>query len=220
MRTHARGTCRQQDSSTTTATRTRSRPSSLQPPPCYPPPSTGLGRGVATPFARRRPNRECALTRWEPADNKTLRPQRPHAHGRAPLPLLPLSSFATARRHRSYARHSPTCQPTRLNRHQLRPPSAHHSAGPALRYSRGTKEPSQRWRGGSCMNAIAAALCGFSSTRRLSRASPAVQSRMAPTALLKISGWPALTISIVVLAFSRARRSAVVAALACLRERR
>ena len=53
------------------------------------PTSTGLGRGVAAPFARRRPNRECALTRREPADNKTLRPQRPHAHGRAPLPLLP-----------------------------------------------------------------------------------------------------------------------------------
>lgn len=28
------------------------------------PTSTGLGRGVAAPFARRRPNRECALTRW------------------------------------------------------------------------------------------------------------------------------------------------------------
>ena len=50
------------------------------------PTSTGLGRGVAAPFARRRPNRECALTRWEPADNKSLIPQRPHAHGRAPLP--------------------------------------------------------------------------------------------------------------------------------------
>ena len=53
------------------------------------PTSTGLGRGVAAPFARRRPNRECALTRWEPADNETLIPQQPRAHGRAPLPLLP-----------------------------------------------------------------------------------------------------------------------------------
>ena len=91
------------------------------------PTSTGLGRGVAAPFARRRPNRECALTRREPADNKTLRPQRPRAHGRAPLPttpaLLPPSGFTTARHRRSCARHSPTCQPTRLDRHQLRPPS-------------------------------------------------------------------------------------------------
>ena len=50
------------------------------------PTSTGLGRGVAAPFARRRPNRECALTRWEPADNKILIPQRPRAHGRGPPP--------------------------------------------------------------------------------------------------------------------------------------
>ena len=58
-----------------------------------PPPSTGLGRGVATPFARRRPNRECALTRWEPADNKILIPQRPRAHGRGPPSLLPPPCF-------------------------------------------------------------------------------------------------------------------------------
>ena len=57
------------------------------------PTSTGLGRGVAAPFARRRPNRECALTRWEPADNKILIPQRPHAHGRAPLPYYPRPAY-------------------------------------------------------------------------------------------------------------------------------
>ena len=91
------------------------------------PTSTGLGRGVAAPFARRRPNRECALTRGEPADSKILIPQRPRTHGRAPLPTTPAllhpSGFTTARHRRSCARHSPTCQPTRLDRHQLRPPS-------------------------------------------------------------------------------------------------
>jgi hypothetical protein len=63
------------------------------------PTSTGLGRGVAAPFARRRPNRECALTRWVLYMQTTT--QR---HSAAARPAAPFGCRTRPQRHSIAAR--------------------------------------------------------------------------------------------------------------------